>query len=703
MSAFLTRILKQSDALLAVGVVVILGVMIVPLPTYIMDFLLTLNISLALLVLMLTIYVTAPLELSVFPGLLLVLTLFRLSLNVASTRLILSQANAGSLIAAFGDVVVGGNYIIGFIIFVIVIIIQFVVITKGAGRIAEVAARFTLDAMPGKQMAIDADLNAGLIDEDQARHRRTEIAREADFYGAMDGASKFVRGDAVAGILITLINIIGGFAIGVLQHALSLGEAAQTYTLLTVGDGLVTQIPALITSTAAGIIITRQASDVNLGRDINQQLMRRPQAGLIAGPMLIALGLIPGLPTWPFLVIGTALAAIAFLARLFAQRRQAAQLQLEHEEARPQERPEDYLKVDLLEVEIGYQLVPLVDVKQGGDLIERIVQIRKVAAMEMGFIVPPVRVRDNIQLKPSEYQIKIKGDPVAKGDLQAKSLLAIDPGVAEGPIDGTKTTDPAFGLPATWITPNLRERAELLGYNVVESGAVLATHLTEIIASNAGELMGRQETQHLIDEFKSSYPAIVEELIDSSTVTIGTLQRVLQSLLAERVPIRDLRSVLETLGDYAEVKDVEVLTEYVRTALRRSICNLLLKESAEDVIHVVTVSTTVEEMIKESIRSTPVGVTVALPPEVAGQLYQQMSTLIDQMIANGQQPVVLAAPHVRLAFRKLTAASFSSLYVLSYNEIAPEVEVSAVGVIRLDDENQEIHSPEHAASPAAGA
>lgn len=703
MGKYLTKLVEQSDALLAVGVVVILGVMIVPLPTYIMDFLLTLNISLALLVLMLTIYVTAPLELSVFPGLLLVLTLFRLSLNVASTRLILSQANAGELIAAFGDVVVQGNYFIGFIIFVIVIIIQFVVITKGAGRIAEVAARFTLDAMPGKQMAIDADLNAGLVDEDQARKRREEIAREADFYGAMDGASKFVRGDAVAGILITLINIIGGFAIGVLQHSLTLSEAAETYTLLTVGDGLVTQIPALITSTAAGIIITRQASDVNLGRDINEQLTRRPQAGLIAGPMLIILGLIPGLPTWPFLVIGTTLAAIAFLVRMFAQRRKVEELHSQQEASRPEERPEDYLKVDLLEAEIGYQLVPLVDVNQGGDLIERIVQIRKVAAMEMGFIVPPVRVRDNIQLQPSEYVIKIKGDPVAKGELHAKNLLAIDPGVAEGPIEGTKTTDPAFGLPAIWIAPNLRERAELLGYNVVEPGAVLATHLTEVIASNAGELMGRQETQHLIDEFKHSYPAIVEELVDSHTVPLGSLQRVLQNLLAERVPIRDLRSVLETMGDYAEVKDVEVLTEYVRTALRRSICNLLLKESPEEVVHVLTVANAVEEMIKESIHSTPIGVTVALPPEAAGQIYQQMSSLIDQMIANGQQPVVLAAPHVRLAFRKLTASSYPSLYVLSYNEIAPEVEVSAVGVIRLDDENQEIHSEEYAASPAAGA
>ncbi|MFH1570968.1 MAG: flagellar biosynthesis protein FlhA [Gemmatimonadota bacterium] len=702
MNRFFQQLVRHTDVLLAVGVVTILGVMIVPLPTVIMDFLLTLNISLALLVLMLTIYIAAPLELSVFPGLLLVLTLFRLSLNVASTRLILSQADAGRLIAAFGDVVVRGNYIIGFIIFVIVIIIQFVVITRGAGRVAEVAARFTLDAMPGKQMAIDADLNAGLIDESQARKRREEISREADFYGAMDGASKFVRGDAIAGILITLINIIGGFAIGVLQRDLTLSEALSTYTLLTVGDGLVTQIPALITSTAAGLIVTRAASKDNLGTDINQQLTGRPEAGLIAGPMLIGLGLIPGLPTWPFLVIGTGLAGLSYMVRRHAQRREADAKVAEQQQAKPEERPEDYLKVDLLEVEIGYQLVPLVDAKQGGDLIERIVQIRKVAAIEMGFIVPPVRVRDNIQLKPNEYQIKIKGDPVARGELQPKSLLAIDPGGAEGPVEGTRTTDPAFGLPAWWIQPSQREKAELLGHNVVEPVAVLATHLTEVINANAAELMGRQETQHLIEEFKRTYPAVVEELIPD-VVPVGRLQRVLQNLLCERVPIRDLRTVLETLADYGDIKDVEILTEYVRASLRRSICNLLVKETPEEGIAVMTVSGEVEELIREAVQSTPAGITVAVPPDVASRLFRQMSRLVDQMVANGQQPVVLTAPHIRLAFRKLTMANYPSVYILSYNEIAPEVEVSAVGVIRVDHENQEIRGQQHAASPAAGA
>ncbi len=700
MRRWLQALAQHTDVLVAIGMITILAVMIVPLPTYMLDFLLTFNISLALLVLMLTIYVTTPLELSVFPTLVLILTLFRLSLNVASTRLILSQADAGRLIEAFGEVVVHGNYVLGFIIFIIVIIIQFVVITKGSGRVAEVAARFTLDAMPGKQMAIDADLNAGLIDETQARQRREDIAREADFYGSMDGASKFVRGDAVAGILITLVNIIGGFAIGVLQHGMSLAEALQTYTLLTVGDGLVTQIPALVTSTAAGIIVTRSTGDNNMGTDINRQLTRHPQAAAIAGATILGLGLIPGLPTWPFAVIGSSLLAVAFLARRRQASSQAEEAAAQVEAEQPEERPEDYLRVDQLEVQVGYQLVSLVDAKQGGDLIERIVQIRKVAAMEMGFVAPPVRVRDSTELKPNEYQIRVKGDPVARGELQAKQLLAIDPGYAEGAIDGIEATDPVFGLPARWITPPVREKAELLGYNVVEPVAVLATHLTEIINSYAHELLGRQETQHLLDELKQSYPAVVEELVPDSDA-VGKVQRVLQILLAERVPIRDLRTILEVLADHARIEDVEVLGEYARTALRRSICNALLKEAADNSVAVLTIGGAVEELIKEAVQASPAGIIVALAPDVANELFIEMTDLIDQMVANGQQPVVLAAPHIRLAFRKLTAANFPTLYVLSYNEIAPDVEVASVGNITLSTyENPQVHSPEYAGSPA---
>jgi flagellar biosynthesis protein FlhA len=699
---FLKKAAQHTDVVVAIGIVSILGVMIVPLPTYVLDFLLTLNISIALLVLLLTIYIGEPLEFSVFPGLLLVLTLFRLSLNVASTRLILSEANAGQLITAFGDVVVKGNYVLGFIIFVIVIIIQFVVITKGSGRVAEVAARFTLDAMPGKQMAIDADLNAGLIDEDEARKRRQTISREADFYGSMDGASKFVRGDAVAGILITLINILGGFAIGVWQHDMTLVEAMSTYTLLTVGDGLVTQIPALITSTAAGIIVTRNTSDDNLGHDINQQLTGRPQAAFIAAAVLGGLGLVPELPTWPFMSIGIILAATAFLVRRSKEQDQEEQVALEAEEAKPEERPEDYLQVDLLELEFGYQLVPLVDPNQGGDLIERIVEIRKAAAMDMGFIVPSVRVRDNIQFSPNEYQIKLKGDTIARGELQPQQLLAIDPGVAEDPIEGVETIDPAFGLPARWIAPELRERAELSGYNVVEPVVVMATHLTEVINSQAHELLGRQETQHLIDELKNKYPTVIEDLIPDA-VSLSKLQRVLQNLLSERVPIRDLRTIVETLADYAEINSVEVLTEYVRTSLRRAICNNLLKEAPENGIAVMTISGEVEELIRESVQESPAGLNVALAPDIASVLFQNLTWLVDQMIANGQQPVVLTAPQVRLALRKLTAASFPTLYILSYNEIAPDVEVSSVGNITLSDENQKVRSEEYVGSSTTGA
>ena len=702
MRRWLSILSGHTDVLVAVGVITILGVMVVPLPTYVLDFFLTLNISLALLILMLTIYITAPLELSVFPGLLLVMTLFRLSLNVASTRLILSTASAGDLIAAFGDVVVRGNYVLGFIIFVIVIIIQFVVITKGSGRVAEVAARFTLDAMPGKQMAIDADLNAGLIDEQEARRRREDISREADFYGAMDGASKFVRGDAVAGILITLVNILGGLAIGMLQRDLALIDALQTYTLLTVGDGLVTQIPALITSTAAGIIVTRATSDDNMGTDINKQLTGRPQASLIAGGILVILGFLPGLPTTPFMIIGSLLVAVSILVRQRNTRQEAQEAAAEDEAAQPEERPEDYLRVDLLEVQVGYQLVPLVDTNQGGDLIERIVQIRKVAAMDMGFVAPPVRVRDSTELSPNEYQIRVKGNPVARGELQAKQLMAIDPGYAEGVVDGVEAIDPVFGLPARWVAHNQREKAELLGYNVVEPVAVLATHLTEVINQHAHELLGRQETQHLLDELKKAYPNVVEELVPDAE-SVGKLQRVLQSLLSERVPIRDLRTILETLADYARIDDVEVLTEYVRTSLRRPICNMLLKEAVDETISVLTLDGTLEEMLRESVQSTPAGINVALAPDVAGELFHNMTEMIDQMITNGQQPVILAAPHIRLAYRKLTAANFPNLFVLSYNEIAPDVEVASVGNIALSYEDSQIRSPEHAGSPATSA
>jgi flagellar biosynthesis protein FlhA len=682
---FLERIGRYSDILFAVAVILILAVMVIPVPPFLMDVLLTFNIALTLIILLMTLYVTRPLELSVFPGLLLVITLFRLSLNVASTRLILGQAYAGEVIQAFGTFVVRGDYVLGLVIFLIIVIIQFVVITKGAGRVAEVAARFTLDAMPGKQMSIDADLNAGLINDEEARRRRREIARESDFYGAMDGASKFVRGDAIAGILIVLVNIVGGFAIGVLKRGMTLSEAAQVYTLLTIGDGLVTQIPALIASTAAGILVTRAASEADLGRDLTRELTARPRAIMVAAAVLFAFALVPGLPSIPFLILSALSGTVAY-ATSRAQQSAAQETQAKTEAAEkktPEEKVEDYLHVDPLEIEIGYGLIPLVDPQQGGNLLDRVTMIRKQTALDLGIVVPPVRIRDNIQLRPSTYVIRIRGVKVSEAELQVKGYMAIDPGYAEGPIEGTEATDPAFGLPVRWITEANRERAELLGYNVVGPDDVLATHLTEVIRSHAHEILGRQNVQALIDGVKKDYPAVVAELIPDQ-ISLGGVQKILQNLLKERVPIRDMVTVLETTADYAPItKDPEILAEYVRTALGRTICQLY--QTPEGAIPALTVSPRVEGLISESIQNTVAGIKVALAPDLARRLFERMAGLIDGMVSNGQQPLVLVAPTIRLAFRRLTETTFPSLTVLSYNEIVPGIEVFSVGMIDLEN------------------
>ena len=679
------RIGRYSDILFAVAVILILAVMVIPVPPFLMDVLLTLNIALTLVILLMTLYVTRPLELSVFPGLLLVITLFRLSLNVASPRLVLGQGYAGQVIQAFGTFVVRGDYVLGLVIFLIIVIIQFVVITKGAGRVAEVAARFTLDAMPGKQMSIDADLNAGLINDEEARRRRREIPREADFYGAMDGASKFVRGDAVAGILIVLVNIVGGFAIGVLKRGMTLSEAAQTYTLLTIGDGLVTQIPALIASTASGILVTRAASEADLGRDLTRELTARPRAIMVTAAVLFALALVPGLPAIPFLILSALSGTVAY-ATSRAQQSAAQETQAKTEAAEkktPEEKVEDYLHVDPLEVEIGYGLIPLVDPQQGGNLLDRVTMIRKQTALDLGIVVPPVRIRDNIQLKPSAYVIRIRGVKVSEGELQVKGYMAIDPGYAEGPIEGIEATDPAFGLPVRWITEANRERAELLGYNVVGPDDVLATHLTEVIRSHAHEILGRQNVQALIDGVKKDYPAVVGELIPDQ-ISLGGVQKILQNLLKERVPIRDMVTVLETTADYAPItKDPEILAEYVRTALGRTICQLY--QTPEGTLPALTVSPKVEGLISESIQNTVAGIKVALAPDLARRLFERMAGLIDGMVSNGQQPLVLTAPTIRLAFRRLTETTFPSLTVLSYNEIVPGIEVFSVGMVDLEN------------------
>ena len=610
---------KRSDIVLALGVIGIIAVLVIPIPTALLDFALAFNIAFSLVVLLTTLYVTKPLELSVFPGMLLIVTLMRLSLNVASTRLILGQAYAGEVINSFGNFVVQGDYVVGFIVFTILVIIQFVVITKGAGRISEVAARFTLDAMPGKQMAIDADLNAGIISDQDARDRRKAISQEADFYGAMDGASKFVRGDAIAGILITLINIIGGFIIGIAMKDMSLAESMRTYSLLSIGDGLVTQIPALLVSTASGIIVTRAAATTNMGSDLATQFTKQPRAILVTAIVLILFGMMPGMPTATFVILGLMAGGVGFAARAAIKNKAIEVEQLKEQESASsqvtEERTEDLLKVDILGLEIGYGLIPLVDANQGGDLLSRIGMIRKQLATELGIIVPPVRIRDNVQLSPNQYSLKVKGIKTAGFELMPDHLLAINPGYVEDKLDGFETTDPAFGLKATWIIPGLKETAELKGFTIVEPSAVIATHLTEIVRSSAPEILSRQDVQHLIETLKEDYPALVDGVIPE-VVPLGTLQKILQSLLAERIPVRDLATIIETTSDYiGATKEPEILAEYVRISLKRQITDLYRDKSGK--IHVFTVDPAIEQQMAESIQGSKQGLVLGLEPSLS--------------------------------------------------------------------------------------
>ena len=689
----LMKITQHSDVVLAVMVVCIIAILVLPLPPRFLDFLLAFSITLSLVVLLVTMYITRPLELSVFPGMLLILTLFRLSLNVASTRLILTTAYAGEVIASFGNFVVGGNYVVGFIIFAILVIIQFVVITKGAGRVAEVAARFTLDAMPGKQMAIDADLNAGLITEDDARKRRDLISREADFYGAMDGASKFVRGDAIAGILITLINVIGGFIIGTLQHGMSLPEALKTYTLLTVGDGLVTQIPALIIATSAGMLVTRAASDSNLGKDLSSQILSHPKAIFIASVMLFGFGLVPGLPTLPFVLLGGITATVAYTA-IKSKKEVAPEEQTSREPETPVERIEDFLKVDTLEVEIGYGLIPLVDDSHGNDLLDRIAIIRRQIASELGLIVPPIRIRDNVSLRPNEYHVKIRGVSIASSELYPGQMLAIDPGTISNPIAGIKTTEPAFDLPAIWIEESQRAIAEKRGYTVVEPTAILATHLTEIIKSHAAELLSRHEVSKLIDNIKSEHQALIEELIPN-LLNIGQIQHVLQNLLVERIPIKDLPTVLEALADYApNTKEPDVLSEFARHALARTISTLYLDE--EGGMKVSILDPELEKLVADSIQSTKQGIIAVVPPELAQKIIQEVSDVAQEMSIAGYTPVILTSPNIRLVFKRIIAAALPKVAVISFNELIPNIEIESIKTVRMPDVDQKVHSSEPA-------
>jgi flagellar biosynthesis protein FlhA len=687
-ASLMERIAMRSDIVLALGVVGIIGVLVIPIPTSLLDFALAFNITFSLVVLMTTLYVTRPLELSVFPGMLLVVTLMRLSLNVASTRMILGQAYAGEVINSFGNFVVQGNYVVGFIVFIILVIIQFVVITKGAGRISEVAARFTLDAMPGKQMAIDADLNAGIITDEQARTRRDDIAREADFYGAMDGASKFVRGDAIAGILITLINIIGGFVIGIAINDLSLPEALRTYSLLSIGDGLVTQIPALLVSTASGIIVTRAASNAPMGVDLSTQLTRYPRAIFVTALVLMIFSLLPGMPTATFMFLGVVVGSVGYFTRSLQERRAVEAKQahkLAQKEGAPRERTEDLLKIDILGLEIGYGLIPLVDSNQGGDLLERITVIRKQLAGELGIVVPAIRIRDNIQLKPNEYCIKVKGIAVARFELMPDHVMAINPGYIEDRLDGFDTRDPAYGLKATWIIPNLKEMAEAKEFTVVEPSAVIATHLTELIRGAASEILSRQDVQHLIDTLKEDYPALVDSVIPE-VVPLGTLQKVLQSLLRERVPIRDLATIVETISDYAgATKDTDVLAEYVRMALKRQITEI--NKDKEGKISVFTIDPVVEQQLSESVQSTKQGLMLVLDPALSETLLEKVGQQVTAFSALGHTPLCICSPNIRLALKRLLEAAYPNLVVVSYNEIMPDVELVSMGMVRLQDDN----------------
>jgi flagellar biosynthesis protein FlhA len=672
----------------------LLIVILVPLPSFILDLLLIINITLSILVLVTTIYVSSPLEFAVFPSLLLAVTLFRLVLNVATTRLILTASGdpaaamhaAGEVIMTFAEFVTRGSLAVGLIIFLIIFIIQFVVITKGSGRISEVAARFTLDAMPGKQMAIDADLNAGNITEPQARERRENISREADFYGAMDGASKFVRGDAIAGIIVTFVNILGGLYMGMVEHNWHLWESLQLYTKLTIGDGLVSQLPAFVTALAAGLIVTRSSSKKNLGDEILGQVFAKPRALAVAAGFLLIM-MVTGLPKAPLFVIGACCGGLAWtLSRTEQQAAKAVAMKEREKVAAAKKEPEKVeklLDVDTLELEVGYGLVKLVDTTKGGDLLERISLIRRQIAMDLGIIVPPVRIRDNIQLGANDYVVKIKGQSVARGETYPEQFLAMDNGATSGPIPGgTLTTEPAFGLPAYWITEPQRSQAEMMNYTVVEATAVLATHLTEVIKTHAHELLSRQEVKNLVENLKQKVPALIEEVIPT-LVKPGELQKVMQNLLRERVAVRDLETIIETLGDFAaRTKDLDVLTEYVRNALSRAICKQYVDD--RDRMWVVTLDPAVEELINGHLERSERGTTNTMPPQTAQQIVQQISARVSELTAAGRSAVLLCSPQVRLALRRMTESALPQVAVLAYNEIVPQIAVEAVGMVGMN-------------------
>ncbi|WP_423230711.1 flagellar biosynthesis protein FlhA [Clostridium scatologenes] len=671
---------------MAFVVISVVMMIIIPLPSGILDILIAFNITVSVVIILLTMFTTEVLQFSVFPTLLLITTLFRLALNVSSTRLILRDAYAGEVINSFGSFVVGGNYVVGVIIYLIIIIIQFIVITNGAGRVSEVSARFTLDAMPGKQMSIDADLNSGLIDESGARKRREDLQHEADFYGAMDGASKFVKGDAIAGLIITVINIIAGIIIGAVMLNMDVATAAQTYTKLTIGDGLVTQIPALLISTASGILVTRSGSKENFGTLAIKQLTGFPKVIAIAAVVLLFLAIIPGLPHFAFFMLSVACGTAAFLLYKDAKEQVMQQMEVEQQEIVETESKEpenvmNLISVEPMEVEIGYGLIPMADEAAGGDLLQRVTSVRRQCAIEMGIVVQPIRIRDNLQLKTNEYVVKIRGTVMAKGELMPNMLLCMDPTNGETEIPGIKTVEPSFGIPAVWINNDQREEAEIKGFTVVDPTTVMVTHLTETIKNHSYELLGRQEVKVIVDSVKEKYSAVVEELIPD-LLTIGELQKVLQNLLKERVSIKDMVTIMESLADNSRTtKDIEVLTEYVRFALGRSICNPLVDENGA--VSVVTLDPKIEDLIGNNIQKSMQGSFPAIDPDTTGKILGSVKNTLDSVYFYENQPVVLVSPKIRPAFRKLIEMVFPAVNVLSLNEIPNEIEIKTEGVISI--------------------
>lgn len=682
-------LLRNTDVMMSVSVVGILMIMLMPLPRMILDLLLAFNIALSIVVLLVGMQVRKPIEFSVFPSILLMVTLLRLSLNVASTRLILLHGNegagaAGEVIRSFGNFVVGGNYAVGLVVFVILVVINFVVVTKGASRVAEVAARFTLDAMPGKQMSIDADLNAGLIHEDEARRRRREIAEEADFYGAMDGASKFVRGDAIAAVIIILVNIVGGLTIGVLQQKMNVAAAAANYTLLTIGEGLVAQIPALIISTAAGIVVTRAAREVNLGQEIARQVMISSKALAAASGILLALGFVPGLPHVAFLTLGSIAGWTAYTMMKTEQAEAAAKAAPPPAPKAAEEAVAKVAPVELMEVQVGFGLISLVEAKEGGALLDRIKGVRRQIANELGFLAPPIHLRDNLQLRPNEYAVMLKGIELVRGEVLPGHLLAIDPGTAQKhTIKGISTKEPAFGLPALWINESQRDQAQIAGYTVVDAGSAIATHLSEIIKRHAQELLGRQEAQVLLDDLAKSHPKLVEEVVPAQ-LALGALVRILGNLLQEGVPIRDLRTILEVVADYApSVKDPDQLTEAVRQALARTITHQYA--GADGSLPVINLDPRLDRALVEQMSSGPAGYW-SLEPSMSHRLLTSLKQAAERVAARGQQPVVLCSPALRRHLRRLTARVLQSVPVLALNEVDSMAKIVAAETIRLSEE-----------------